>query len=57
MDLDHLFLPQDKLHGELPLSSVTSVDIPLTVKGGKFPFAVHFSNKGSPWIINAYSEV
>jgi len=57
MDLDHLFLPQDKLHGELPLSSVTSVDIPLTVKGGMFPFAVHFSNKGSPWIINAYSEV
>ena len=50
-------LLQDKPHGDLLLSSVTSVDIPPTIKGGKFSFAVHFSNKGSPWIINAYSEV
>ena len=50
-------LPQDKPHGEQLLSSVTSVDIPPPIKGSKFPFAVHFSNKGSPWIINAFSEV
>ena len=50
-------LPQDKPHGEQLLSLVTSVDIPPPIKGSKFPFAVHFSNKGSPWIINAFSEV
>ena len=59
MDLYDLlvFLPQDRPHGERLLSSVTSVDIPPTIKGGKFPFAVHFSHKGSSWIINAYSDV
>ena len=42
---------------ELLLSSVTLVNIPPPIKDGKFPFAIHFTNKGSPWIINAYSEV
>ena len=47
----------EKLHGELQLSAVTTVDIPPHIKGSQFPFALHFIGKGSPWVINAYSEV
>jgi len=47
----------EKSLGELQLSAVTAVDIPPRIKGSQFPFALHFMGKGSPWVINAYSEV
>ena len=55
------FRPQaEKLKGQIYCCQLTRVEIPVTKRAEfreKFPFEVHFSSKGSPWILSAASEV
>ena len=50
-------LQTSKAEGQVLTSQITKVEAGVSKHIGEFPFEVHFSVKGSPWLLSAASEV